>query len=66
VSKPHYTILLRAFIDGRSGGLDRIELRRLGLIEVSGPGPKGPRYRLTARGKERARRLGYLKQVATK
>jgi hypothetical protein len=64
VKKPHYTKLLKAFVDGKSGGLARIELYRLELIKPVGVGSKGPVWKLSERGERRARRLGYLNLTA--
>lgn len=53
--KVHWSKMLKAFCDGSAGGLVRIELRRLDLIDYRASG-----YFLTKLGRKRAERLGYV------
>lgn len=57
--KPHWSKMLRAFINGSSTGFARLELVRLDLIKMCAPGPK---YCLTTRGKLRAEKFGWLRE----
>jgi hypothetical protein len=66
VKKPHYTKLLKDFVNGSASGLARLELYRLDLVKtivIHQGWSYECQYVLTDRGRARAERLGYMKKA---